>query len=149
MLASHSISFSGPWLYVFKESMDLSPAYEITPNLDLTHNALDSSPTALTLKFRNKDYIFSIVILNKLLCKFGSLIESKTELLAKTNDVKVVFQKRCDAETVVIHVGKYRFGSSLKSFRLKVLPHKPKKGIGKRSRESKKQSSYVHDVSAV
>ena len=140
MLASHSISFSGPWLYVFKESMDLSPAYEITPNLDLTHNALDSSPTALTLKFRNKDYIFSIVILNKLLCKFGSLIESKTELLAKTNGIKVVFQKRCDAETSVTHVGKYCFRSSLKSFRLKVLSHKPKKGTGKTGK-ARKQSS--------
>jgi len=51
--------------------MDLSPASEITPNLGLMHNALESSPTALTLKFRNKDYVPSIAILNKLLCKFG------------------------------------------------------------------------------
>ncbi|AET02141.1 hypothetical protein MTR_8g035700 [Medicago truncatula] len=64
---------------------------------------------------------------------------SPTELLAKTNDVKVVFQTRCDAETVVTHVGKYCFGSSLKSFRLKVLPHKPKKGTEKRGSKSKKQ----------
>jgi len=102
-------------------------------------NALESSLIALTLKFRNKNYVPSIVILNKLLCKFGPLIESKTELLAKTNCVKVVFQKRCDVETVVTHVGKYRFGSSLKSFRLKVLPHKPKKVTGKRDMKSKKQ----------
>jgi len=129
--------------------MDLSSAYEITPNLSLIHNALESSPTALTLKFINKDSVPSIAIFNKLLCKFGPLIESKTELLAKTNGVKVVFQKRCDAETAVSHVGKYRFGSSLKSFRLKVLPHKPKKCTGKRGRKSKKQSSSVHDVSAV
>ncbi|KEH20635.1 hypothetical protein MtrunA17_Chr8g0377761 [Medicago truncatula] len=129
--------------------MDLSSASEITLNLDLMHNASESSPTALTLKFRNKNSVPSIAILNKLLCKFGPLIDSKTELLVKTNGVKLVFQKRCDAETAFTHVGKYRFGSSLKSFCLKVLPHKPKECTRKRGRKSKKQSSSLHDVSAV
>jgi len=122
-------------------TMELSPTSENSPN--------SGSPTTLTLKYINKDSVPSTTILNKLLCCFGPLIESKTELLAKTNGVRVVFQKRCDAENAVTHFGKYRFGSSLKSFRLKVLPHKPKKGTGKRGRKSKKQSSFVHDVSAV
>jgi len=74
------------------------------------------------------------------------LIESETELLAKTNSVKIVFQKRCDVETVVTHVRKYHFGSSLKHFRLKVLPHKPKNGTEKRDQKSKKQSifAFIH-----
>jgi len=115
--------------------MDLSQASEITPHLGLMHYALESFPTALTLKFRNKDYVPSITILNKLLCKFGPLIESKIELLAKIKGVKVVFQKRRDAETVFTHFGKYRFGSSLQSFRPKVLTHKPKKDIRNRGRK--------------
>ena len=110
---------------------------------------MECSPTALTLKYTNKDYVPSTTILNKFLCCFGPLIESKTELLVKTNGVRVFFQKHCDAENVVIYVGKYRFGSSLKSFRLKVLPQKPKKGTGKRGRKSEKQSSSVHHVAAV
>lgn len=126
--------------------MDLSSASEITSNLGLMRNALESSHIALTLKFRNKDYVPSIVILNKILWKCGPLIESKTGLLAKTNDVKVVFQKRCDVEIIVTHVGKYCFRFSLKRFRLKVLPHNPTKGIG---RNIKKQPSFVHDLYAV
>jgi len=112
-------------------------------------NLSSASPTALTLKFRNKDYVPLMSILNMLLFEFGPFIESKTEMLNKTNNVKVVFQKRCDAETIFTHVGKYRYGSSLQSFCLKVLPHKPKKGIGKRGRKSMEQSSSIHDVFAV
>ncbi|AET02828.1 hypothetical protein MTR_8g054290 [Medicago truncatula] len=129
--------------------MELSPSSENSSNLGLMHNALECSPTALTLKYTNKDSVPSTTILNKLLCCFGPLIESKTELLVKTNGVRVVFQKRCDAENAVTHVGKYRFGSSLQSFRLKILPQKPKKGTGKRGMKSKKESSFVHDVYAV
>ncbi|RHN40754.1 putative non-specific serine/threonine protein kinase [Medicago truncatula] len=130
-------------------TMELSPSSENSSNLGLMHNALECSPTALTLKYTNKDSVPSTTILNKLLCCFGPLIESKTELLVKTNGVRVVFQKRCDAENAVTHVGKYRFGSSLQSFRLKILPQKPKKGTGKRGMKSKKESSFVHDVYAV
>lgn len=129
--------------------MEFSPSSEISLNLGLVHNVLECSPTSLTLKYTNKDFVPSTAILNKLLCCFGPLIESKTELLAKTNSARVVFEKRCDAETAFTHIGKYRFGSALQSFHLKVLSHKPKKGTGKRGRKSKKQSTSVHGVSAV
>jgi len=129
--------------------MELSPASENSSNLGLMYNVLECSPTALTLKYTNKDFVPSKTILNKLLCCFGPLIELKTELLAKTNGARVVFEKRCDAETAFTHIGKYRFGSSLQSFHLKILPHKPKKGTGKRDKKNKKQSSFVHGVSAI
>ena len=95
-----------------------------------------ASPTTLTLKFTNKDCVPSIAILNKLVCKFRPLIESKIELLNKSNNVKIVFQRRCDTETSFTHVEKYRFGSSLQSFRLNFLTHRPKKGTGERGRKS-------------
>ncbi|RDX62597.1 putative oxidoreductase GLYR1, partial [Mucuna pruriens] len=99
-------------------------------------------PTALTLKFTNLDSVPSTTDLNKIFGRFGPLIESKTELLEKTNRARVVFQKRSDAESAFSSAGKYSiFGPSLVSYRLKILPRKPQKAPGKRGRKRKETSS--------
>ncbi|QCE06224.1 uncharacterized protein LOC114190479 [Vigna unguiculata] len=101
------------------------------------------SPTALTLKFSNLDSVPSTTDLNKIFGRFGPLIRSKTELLERTNRARVVFLKRSDAEAAFSSAGKYSiFGPSLVSYRLKILPRKPQKGIiGKRGRKKKVTSS--------
>ncbi|KAL2323292.1 hypothetical protein Fmac_027671 [Flemingia macrophylla] len=102
----------------------------------------DICPTALTLKFSNLDCVPSTTDLNKIFGRFGPLLESKTELLEKSNRARVVFQRRCDAETAFSSAGKYSiFGPSLVSYRLKILPRKPPKGTGKRGRKRKETSS--------
>ncbi|TKY52888.1 putative oxidoreductase GLYR1 [Spatholobus suberectus] len=101
-------------------------------------------PTALTLKFTNLDSVPSTTDLNKIFGHFGPLIESKTELLEKTNRARVVFQRRSDAETAFSSAGKYSiFGPSLVSYRLKILPRKPQKVTGKRGRKRRKITSSV------
>ncbi|XP_014491896.1 uncharacterized protein LOC106754400 [Vigna radiata var. radiata] len=101
------------------------------------------SPTALTLKFSNLDSVPSTTDLNEIFSRFGPLIQSKTELLERTNSVRVVFLKRSDAEAAFSSAGKYSiFGPSLVSYRLKILPRKPQKGkIGKRGRKKRVTSS--------
>ena len=147
------------------EREELLPAAEISLNLGLMHqesngnlgsepsnhveNVNESSPTSLTLKFTNLDSVPSTADLNKIFGRFGPLIESKTELLERTNRARVVFERRCDAETAFSSAGKYSiFGPSLQSYRLKILPRIPKKGTGKRGRKSKKAKSSV-DAPAV
>ncbi|KAG4996145.1 hypothetical protein JHK85_027584 [Glycine max] len=100
-------------------------------------------PTALTLKFTNLDSVPSTTDLNKIFARFGSLIESKTELLERTNRARVVFQRRSDAEAAFSSAGKYSiFGPSLVSYRLKILPRKPQqKGTVKRGRKRRETSS--------
>ncbi|KEH42283.1 putative non-specific serine/threonine protein kinase [Medicago truncatula] len=142
------------------EREELLPAAEISPNLGLMHqesngnlgsepsnyveNVNESSPTSLTLKFTNLDSVPSTADLNKIFGRFGPLVESKTELLERTNRARVVFKRRCDAETAFSSAGKYSiFGPSLQSYRLRILPRTPKKGTGKRGRKSKKEKSSV------
>ncbi|KAJ1387676.1 PWWP domain [Sesbania bispinosa] len=101
-------------------------------------------PTALTLKFTSLDSVPSTTDLNRIFGRYGPLIESKTELLERTNRARVVFKKRADAETAFSSAGKYSiFGPSLVSYRLKILPRTPAKGTGKRGRKSKKETSSV------
>ena len=156
-----SISDEETLLKNHNEREELLPAAEISPNLGLMHqesngnlgsepsnhveNVNESSPTSLTLKFTNLDSVPSTVDLNKIFGRFGPLIESKTELLERTNRARVVFERRCDAETAFSSAGKYSiFGPSLQSYRLKILPRIPKKGTGKRGRKSKKEKSSVN-----
>nr|KYP43926.1 Serine/threonine-protein kinase ATM [Cajanus cajan] len=104
----------------------------------------DFCPTALTLKFTNLNSVPSTTDLNKIFGRFGPLIESKTELLEKSNRARVVFQRRPDAETAFSSAGKYSvFGPSLVSYRLKILPRKLPKGTGKRGRKRKNERSSV------
>ncbi|CAJ2656615.1 unnamed protein product [Trifolium pratense] len=148
-----------------KEKDELLLAAEISPNMGLMYQDTDenmgsepsnlvehvneSSPTSLTLKFTSLDSVPSTTDLNKIFGRFGPLIESKTELLEKTNRARVVFERRCDAETAFSSAGKYSiFGPSLQSYRLKILPRTPNKVPGKRGRKSKKEKSSM-DAAAV
>jgi len=155
-----SISEEDTLLKNQNERDELLPAAEISPDLDLMHQETnrnlgsepsnhvehvnESFPTSLTLKFTNLDSVPSTTDLNKIFGRFGTLIESKTKLLEKTNRARVVFERYCDAETAFSSAGKYSiFGPSLQSYRLKILPRTPKKGTGKRGRKSKKEKSSV------
>lgn len=101
------------------------------------HEKESSSPTAFTLKFTHLDLVPSITYVNEICGRFGPLIESKTELIERMNCVRVVFKRRIDAESAFIGTEKYNiFGSSLKSYRLKILPPMPKNG--KRKQREKK-----------
>ncbi|KAK7355712.1 hypothetical protein VNO80_14972 [Phaseolus coccineus] len=145
-------------------SLNLPPSAEITTDLGFNHqhdtdrihgsessqpaahldeNSTEGfSPTALTLKFSNLNSVPSTTDLNNIFGRFGPLIRSKTELLEKTNRARVVFLKRSDAEAAFSSAGKYSiFGPSLVSYRLKILPRKPQKSIGKRGRKKKVTSS--------
>ncbi|ESW16524.1 hypothetical protein PHAVU_007G163600 [Phaseolus vulgaris] len=144
-------------------SLNLPPSAEITTDLGFNQHDTDRipgsessqpaahldesstegfSPTALTLKFSSLDSVPSTTDLNNIFGRFGPLILSKTELLEKTNRARVVFLKRSDAEAAFSSAGKYSiFGPSLVSYRLKILPRKPQKSIGKRGRKKKVTSS--------
>ncbi|GAU26740.1 hypothetical protein TSUD_317380 [Trifolium subterraneum] len=143
------------------EKEELLLAAEISPNMGLMYQDTDenlgsepsnlvehvneSSPTSLTLKFTSLDSVPSTTELNEIFGRFGPLIESKTELLEKTNRARVVFERRCDAETAFSSAGKYSiFGPSLQSYRLKILPRTPNKVPGKRGRKSKKEKSSMN-----
>ncbi|XP_058746933.1 PWWP domain-containing protein 2-like [Vicia villosa] len=112
-------------------------------------HAKESSPTAFILKFTNFDWGPSATYLNQIFARFGPLIESKTELLERNKCVRVVFKRRIDAENAFSSAGKYSiFGSSLKSYRLKILPPPmPKKATGKkRGRKSKREIASMNTV---
>ncbi|KAK7345602.1 hypothetical protein VNO77_16208 [Canavalia gladiata] len=125
------------------ESNPESEPSKVVERLDESSNG-GICPTALTLKFTSLDSVPSTTNLNKIFGRFGPLIESKTELLERTNRARVVFQRRTDAETAFSSAGKYSiFGPSLVSYRLKILPRAPPRGTGKRGRKSKKETSSV------
>ncbi|CAJ2656614.1 serine/threonine protein kinase ATM [Trifolium pratense] len=138
------------------QPMEPLPATEISPKLGLMHqdtagkHVYESSPTALTLKFKKHlDSIPSTMSLNNIFVRFGPLIKWKTERLEKTKRAKIVFQRRCDAEDAFSSVELNSiFGDSLQSFRLKILPNTLKKGTGKRGRKRKNQTSFDQDVVA-
>ena len=105
------------------------------------------SPTALSLKFTSLESVPSTTDLNKIFGRFGPLIESRTELIEKSNRARVVFRRRSDAETAFSSAGKYSiFGPSLVSYRLRILPRTPEKGTRKRGRPRKKERSCVDTV---
>jgi hypothetical protein len=153
-----SISEEETLLKKQNEKEELLPPADISPNTDenlgsepsnLVEHVNESSPTSLTLKFTTLDLVPSKPDLNKIFGRFGPLIESKTELLEKTNRARVVFERRCDAETAFSSAGKYSiFGPSLQSYRLKILPRTPNKVPGKRGRKSKKEKCSM-DAAAV
>lgn len=132
------------------------PAAEISTNLGLMQQETDRNlvsepseegfcPTSLTLKFTNLDSVPSTTDLNRIFGRFGPLMESKTELLMRSNRARVVFRRRSDAETAFSSAGKYSiFGPSLVSYRLNILPSRLlTKGTGKRGRKSKKETCSV------
>ncbi|KAJ9181620.1 hypothetical protein P3X46_009733 [Hevea brasiliensis] len=146
--------------------IELQPTAQSSPNLDSEHqgageildmeamkpvdhseeNCNDHSPTALILNFTGLDSIPSESNLNKIFSRFGRVKESETEVLKKSNRVKVVFYRRDDAETAFSSAGKYSiFGPSLVSYRLKYMPFSRSKSSPKTTKSSKKNANSVEE----
>ncbi|KAI3522595.1 hypothetical protein L1887_00504 [Cichorium endivia] len=62
---------------------------------------------ALILKFTNLDSIPAVTELNEIFSKYGSVRESETEVLRKSNCAKVVFEEKSNAETAFSSAGKF------------------------------------------
>ncbi|KAJ9540285.1 hypothetical protein OSB04_026791 [Centaurea solstitialis] len=83
----------------------------------------ESSATALILKFTSLDSAPSITNLNQIFSRYGPLQEAETQLMKKKNCVKVVFERRSDAETAFSSPGKFSiFGPALLSYCLDYSP---------------------------
>lgn len=81
------------------------------------------SPTALILNFSDLNSVPSAMNLNKIFFRYGPLNEMETEVMKKSSRAKVVFKRRCDAETAFSSAGKFSiFGPSLVSYRLNYSP---------------------------
>jgi hypothetical protein len=97
------------------------------------------SPTALILNFSDLNSVPSESNLNEIFNRYGPLNETETEVIRKgKNRVKLVFKKRCDAETAFSSAGKFSiFGPSLISYQLNYSPTPRKKNStpGKRKRK--------------
>ncbi|GAB2272340.1 hypothetical protein Dimus_007164 [Dionaea muscipula] len=91
------------------------------------------SPTAMILNFSDPDSIPSEEELNEIFRRYGSLLESETEVLKRSKRAKVVFKRKSDAETAFSSSGKFKtFGPSLNSYRLNYEPVLRKASLSKR-----------------
>ncbi|KAI3936240.1 hypothetical protein MKW92_037914 [Papaver armeniacum] len=92
----------------------------------IKNNADDPSPTALVLNFTQADSIPLETDLNKIFGRFGTLLESDTEVTRKCCRAKVVFKNRNDAEVAFSSAGKFSiFGPALASYQLRYLSSTP------------------------
>ncbi|KVI09539.1 uncharacterized protein LOC112527538 [Cynara cardunculus var. scolymus] len=83
----------------------------------------ESSATALILKFSSLDSVPSVRNLNQIFGRYGPLRELETKLIKTKNCVKVVFERRGDAETAFSSSGKFSiFGPALLSYCLDYSP---------------------------
>ncbi|XP_071734760.1 PWWP domain-containing protein 5-like [Rutidosis leptorrhynchoides] len=101
--------------------------------------------TALILKFTNLDSVPSIKKLNEIFRRYGSLQQAETRLLKKKNCVKLVFEKRSDAETAFSSSGKFSiFGPALVSYCLdyKPTPRKTATNSAKKALKSAKAMQF-------
>ncbi|KAD7479791.1 hypothetical protein R6Q59_008624 [Mikania micrantha] len=83
----------------------------------------ENSATALTFKFTNLDCVPSVRKLHEIFRRYGALQETETRVLKKKKCVKLVFERKCDAETAFSSTGKFGiFGPALVSYRLNFSP---------------------------
>ncbi|KAL8193336.1 hypothetical protein R6Q57_026917 [Mikania cordata] len=83
----------------------------------------ENSATALTFKFTNLDCVPSVRKLHEIFRRYGALQETETQVLKKKKCVKLVFERKCDAETAFSSTGKFSiFGPALVSYRLNFSP---------------------------
>lgn len=88
----------------------------------------ENSATALILKFTDLESVPSVKQLNEIFGRFGHLQEDETKVLKKKKCVKMVFERRCDAESAFSSSGKFSiFGPSLVSYCLNFSPTPQKK----------------------
>ncbi|KAI3500383.1 hypothetical protein L1887_36204 [Cichorium endivia] len=73
----------------------------------VTSDSSKAKFAALILKFTNLDSIPAVTELNEIFSKYGSVRESETEVLRKSNCAKVVFEEKSNAETAFSSAGKF------------------------------------------
>lgn len=133
-----------------KDSYWTDRIIEINPDEQVSSDSksliVDSCPkpnqeicaTALIFKFTSLESVPSITNLNKIFSRYGPLLELETQLMMKKNCVKVVFERRSDAETAFSSSGKFGiFGPALLSYRLDFSPklqRTPRAGRQKKKR---------------
>ncbi|PWA67475.1 PWWP domain-containing protein [Artemisia annua] len=92
-------------------------------------------PTALIFKFSNLDSVPSLKKMNEIFSRYGPLKEEETRLLKRKKCIKVVYERRSDAETAFSSSGKFSiFGPALVSYCLDFKPT-----LGKSAAASKKK----------
>ncbi|CAH9090180.1 unnamed protein product [Cuscuta europaea] len=106
---------------------DTETQYEMISRDDLQRDAdgeaEEDYPTALILTFKSPECVPSAADLNEMLGQFGPIDESQTEGTNKTKRAKVVFRRRCDAESAFNGAGTFSFfGASLVGYRLDYAP---------------------------
>ncbi|XP_057984015.1 PWWP domain-containing protein 5 [Malania oleifera] len=144
---------------VMPAAIDLEANLELTPNLDSKKHEMEEemavdhideacdeeqAATALILIFTNLDSVPSEPTLNKIFCRYGTLKESETKVMKKSNRAKVVFEKRSDAEAAFSSAGKFSiFGPSLLSYRLRYSRSIPPKDPSRPTRRRRKGATSV------
>ncbi|GJZ93235.1 serine/threonine-protein kinase ATM [Tanacetum coccineum] len=83
----------------------------------------EDPPTALIFKFSNLDSVPSLKKMNEIFSRFGPLQEEESRLLKRKKCIKVVYERRSDAETAFSSSGKFSiFGPALVSYCLDFKP---------------------------
>nr|XP_043632808.1 uncharacterized protein LOC122603996 [Erigeron canadensis] len=100
---------------------------QVVPDVSRTPKVEDFG-TALVLKFKKLDTVPPVKKLNEIFGRFGALHKSETRVLKNKKLVKMVFEKRADAETAFSSSGKFKlFGPALVSYSLDYKPTPRKK----------------------
>ncbi|CAH9113816.1 unnamed protein product [Cuscuta epithymum] len=103
---------------------------------DADGEAEEDYPTALILTFKSLECVPSAAYLNEMLGQFGPIDEYQTEATHKTKRAKVVFRRRCDAESAFNGAGTFSyFGDSLIGYRLDYAPRLRKVPSSNRGRK--------------
>lgn len=101
-------------------------------------NSTSAIATALILKFTDLESVPSVSKMNEIFGRYGTLLEEETQVLKKKKCVKMVFERRCDAETAFSSSGKFSiFGPALVSYCLNFSPTPRKRGTAGRNQNKK------------